>query len=240
MNRPVRAVLFDVDGTLYRQTPVRAMMAAELVTAALTGVSTGTRVIRILRAFRTVREEMRGLGAPTLSLVDLQFDRVAERIGEPPAFVRHVVEEWILQRPVKYLRWARRPAVITLLRRLRREGIPLGVLSDYPADAKLEGLGLATMFSVVACTTDEAINAFKPHPRGFLHACALLRLDPADVAYVGDRADVDAAGARAAGMTCYLVGRDAARCAPPARSDKEGFDGSRRFEDLERICFSIA
>jgi putative hydrolase of the HAD superfamily len=141
---------------------------------------------------------------------------------------------------VKYLGWARRPAVIKLLWRLKREGIPLGVLSDYPAEAKLQGLALSQMFSVVACTTDRAINAFKPHPRGFLHACELLRLDPADVAYVGDRADVDGTGAQAAGMTCYLVGRDAARSAPRASSDKEGLDGSRRFEDLERICFSVA
>jgi FMN phosphatase YigB (HAD superfamily) len=59
----------------------------------------------------------------------------------------------------------------------------------------------------VLCTTDPAIAALKPNPRGFLRACEVWRIDPADVLMVGDRADVDAAGAAAAGMPCVIIGR---------------------------------
>ena len=66
---------------------------------------------------------------------------------------------------------------------------------------------MSDAFSLVLCATDPEIDAFKPHPRGFLYACRRWSLDPAEVAYVGDRADVDLAGAAAAGMPGYLVGR---------------------------------
>ena len=48
-------------------------------------------------------------------------------------------------------------------------------------------------------------GAFKPSPRGFLAACARWELDPADVLYVGDRVDADAAGAAAARMPAVIV-----------------------------------
>ena len=242
MTRPIRAVLFDVDGTLYRQAPVRVLMAAEMAVCAVSGrAHVGGRVVRALSTVRTVREELRQLGCPAASLSELQFDRAADRIDESPAFMRQVVEEWMFQRPIKYLRLARRTDVASLVLRLKERGIALGVLSDYPADAKLRRLGLSRFFRVVLCTTEDEINAFNPHPRGFHHACQRLGFDPSEVAYVGDRVDVDAAGARAAGMRCYLVGHPSLEHArDDDDDDKEGSDGIRRFQDLERICLSIA
>ena len=56
------------------------------------------------------------------------------------------------------------------------------------------------------CSTDKEINAFKPHPRGYLRACEEWGLQPQEVLYVGDRPEVDAKGAKAAGMPCMMVG----------------------------------
>jgi putative hydrolase of the HAD superfamily len=52
------------------------------------------------------------------------------------------------------------------------------------------------------------VNAFKPHPRGFLAACEGWGWSPHEVVYVGDRCEVDAMGAAAAGMPCVIIGRD--------------------------------
>src|SRR3546814_17291893 len=52
----VRLVVFDVDGTLYRQRPVRLRMAAALVADGLRRRSLST--IRALGAYRRLREEM--------------------------------------------------------------------------------------------------------------------------------------------------------------------------------------
>ena len=83
----------------------------------------------------------------------------------------------------------------------------MGVLSDYPAEAKLRALGLAGRFSLVLCATDPEVGAFKPNPRGFLRACERWQIARGDVLVVGDRVDVDAAGAAAAGMPCVIIGQ---------------------------------
>ena len=82
----------------------------------------------------------------------------------------------------------------------------MGVFSDYPAAAKLRALELVRHFSIVVCATDPDVGALKPHPRGFLCASARWQLDPAEVLFVGDRIDVDATGAAAAGMPCVIIG----------------------------------
>jgi FMN phosphatase YigB (HAD superfamily) len=234
-----RAVLFDLDGTLYHQLPVRTLMAAELAAeAALKSFSSRPgRAIRTLRTFRRVQEELRGLGCPAPSLEALQFEWTAERCDEPVAFVANLVDEWMFRRPLKYIAHFRRPAVMRLITRLRECNVALGVLSDYPVSEKLAALDLTAAFPVTLCTSDPVINAFKPHPKGFLIACDRFGLQPHEVAYVGDRPDVDAAGARAAGMDCYLVGSSLVHS---SFEKKAGFSGSGGTKGLRRLYRSVA
>ena len=120
---------------------------------------------------------------------------------------RSVVVEWMFQRPLKHLARVRRRGVVDLLSRLRDRDVRIGALSDYPTDAKLDALGVAEFFSLGLSTTDPAINAFKPHPKGFRHACLQWGLSPQEVLYVGDRQEVDGNGAAAAGIRCAIIGR---------------------------------
>jgi HAD superfamily hydrolase (TIGR01549 family) len=230
-----RAVLFDLDGTLYHQLPVRALMAAELAAESLSAPP--GRLVRTLRTFREVREELRQVDASTAHLAALQFERTAEKCDQPAALVADLVDEWICRRPLKYIAHFKRSAVMTLITRLHRRNVALGVLSDYPVSQKLAALNLTHAFSLTLCTTEPAINAFKPNPKGFLIACERFGLEPREVVYVGDRPDVDAVGARAAGMHCYLVGRSIVRS---WFKEKAGSIGSGTTESLERLSNSIA
>jgi HAD superfamily hydrolase (TIGR01549 family) len=198
-----RALLFDLDGTLYRQPPLRLRMAAELLVSPLRGPLGALRAARGVAVFRRTREELRGEEG---DLERLQYARAAERVGVDAAQLEAWVREWIHERPLRYLRRLRAPGLVELLDALAERGVRAGVFSDYPAHAKLEALGVDGRFDPVLCATDREIGAFKPNPRGFLRACELWGLAPADVLYVGDRADVDAEGARRAGMPCVLVG----------------------------------
>ena len=200
-------VVFDLDGTLYRQSPLRRRMLVELATSPLrSGPLEAVRSMRILKVFRQVREELRELGRPAVSLAELQYRTPAERLGADPGHVRRVVEDWMFDRPLRHLGPCRRPGTLELLEELRASGLRLGVFSDYPPEAKLAALGLKGMFDVTLSAVDSSINAFKPHPRGFEVSAQALGLAPAEVLYVGDRADVDGEGAKAAGMNCSLVG----------------------------------
>jgi HAD superfamily hydrolase (TIGR01549 family) len=205
----VKAVLFDVDGTLYHQPLMRAFMAAELATLPATqgSMQRAREVWRILRIFRHVREELRAPEPLDEPLERLQYTAASRTCGHAPEVIAGVVDEWMYRRPVKYLRLCRRAGLRACVEGLRREGLRVGALSDYPVQEKLAALGVLPHFSVALCTTEPEINAFKPHPAGFLRASEQWGLRPAEVLYVGDRADVDAAGAAAAGMPCVIVCR---------------------------------
>lgn len=213
VTRSVRAVLLDVDGTLYHQEPLRFLMALELSALPLVRRSYGSasRVWRSLRCFRRVREELRLVGALKSSLADLQYVETAKRAGVNSVEIEQVVAEWIYRRPLKYLRFCKRRGIEQLLAFLESNKIQIGVFSDYPVADKLRALGLSRSVTLMLCATDPDINAFKPHPKGFLRACAIWGLVPEEVLYIGDRPEVDAPGAAAAGMPCAILTRKLGR-----------------------------
>ncbi len=205
----IRAVLLDLDGTLYHQRPLRWRMLLELGLSPLTsGPRAAARTLRHLRTFRHVREQLRDLGCPDEPLEELQYSHTAERLGDEAQAVRETVLEWMHRRPLRHLPPHRRADLPAFLDAQRERGLELGVFSDYPAPDKLEALGIADRFSLTLCATDPEINAFKPHPRGFERACELWNLKPEQVLYVGDRDEVDGAGAQAAGMPVVVLGSE--------------------------------
>jgi FMN phosphatase YigB (HAD superfamily) len=200
----IRAVLFDLDGTLYRQTPVRSLMALELLTLPLSGWLKAPKRWHALRSYRKAQEHLRA--ADCRGPAAAQLAAAARRTGLPVEEVERLVDEWMLARPLKYLRLCRARGLEPLLTFLNQAGVRIGVLSDYPAEPKLQALGLTGWFSPVLCTSAPEVGALKPSPRGFLLACRTWKLPPSAVLFVGDRPDVDAAGASAAGMPCVIIG----------------------------------
>jgi FMN phosphatase YigB (HAD superfamily) len=203
----IRAVLFDVDGTLYHQPPLRLLMACELGTVPWFQRLPWQvpRIWMMLSAFRRVREELRALGRGDQPLQRLQFDRAAERAAVSVDEMEATVTEWIDYRPLKYLPRVARAGLGDLLESLAASGRLVGAFSDYPVADKLDALGLRRQMTVELDATIPEINAFKPHPRGLALACERWHLSPAEVLYVGDRADVDAESAFRAGMPCVVV-----------------------------------
>ena len=124
--------------------------------------------------------------------------------------------EWIVRRPLKYLPRVVRPGARETLEALVDRGLKVGVFSDYPADEKLKALRLDHVVSLSIDATEPDVNAFKPHPRGFLKAAERWGLGADAILYVGDRPDVDAVGAAAAGMSCVVIGAAAPGPAAPA------------------------
>ncbi len=203
-----RAVLFDLDGTLYDQTRLRSLMALELcaLPCILRSWSGACQTIRVIRSFRAIREDLRDLGCPTEhALVELQYERAGEQAGVDASEVERIITEWMYYRPLKYMKWCRRKGVKTFFEEAGQRGIKIGVFSDFPVKEKLQALGLSNYVQLFLCATDRDINAFKPHPRGFLKACEHWGLRPDEVLYVGDRPEVDAKGAAAAGLSCVIV-----------------------------------
>jgi HAD superfamily hydrolase (TIGR01549 family) len=162
---------------------------------------------RIITGFRNTREGLREGNVRTLPLERWQYVATSEQLGCSEEDVERTINEWMYRRPLRWLKFCRRSGIIECLDGLSRAGLRLGVFSDYPAEEKLEALGVRQCFDLVLSAIDDEIDAFKPHPRGFLEAARRWELTPAEIIYVGDRLDVDAAGARAAGMGCIVIGQ---------------------------------
>jgi HAD superfamily hydrolase (TIGR01549 family) len=206
-------VLFDVDGTLYRQEPLRRLMALQLLGWALRAPIAAPRRIRALSVYRRAHESLRRTAGQNIAAAQIAAAAVATRLSADS--IRSLVQEWMHERPAKHLRRLKATGLDRLLTLLESAGVRTGVLSDYPAGRKLQALDLADRFSPVLCSTDPAIDALKPNPRGFLLACEHWSLAPAEVLMVGDRVDADAAGASASGMACVLIRHGRATTAAP-------------------------
>jgi putative hydrolase of the HAD superfamily len=194
----VRLVVFDVDGTLYRQRPLRLRMARDLALHALTKRDLGT--IAVLRRFRHLRE----------ALGEARAEGFAERLiaetaaagGRTPDAVRAIVAQWIDRHPLPYLLACRYAGLPELFAGLRRHGKAIGVLSDYPAAAKLAALELAADHIVTA--DDPGIGVLKPHPKGLAALIERAATTPAATLMIGDRADRDGLVAQQVGARVLL------------------------------------
>ena len=207
----IRAVVFDVDGTLYPHRPVRRAMLLRLVLRALTSPRDGYVTARALQAYRRAQEHLRDAAIDEGGVADAQLRLAARHSGVSEAAVSAIVQAWMHEAPLPVLARLIDPELHVLLDALRARGVALGVLSDYPAHAKLEALGLAGRFDVVLSAQDPSVNRFKPHPGGLLEALRRLGVAPQEAVYVGDRHDVDAPTAAAAGVPCVIVRGKGAR-----------------------------
>ena len=196
------AWLVDLDGTLYRHTPVKFAMAAELLLF-------GWGAINTLRTFRHSHEALRA-GAPAsalaLSPFQQQLEHAAQRLQRPASDVERVVREWMFERPLKWVARSKRQALLDALRKYRGQGGKTALVSDYPASAKLRALGAAELFDLVVSNGEPGgPSKLKPDPEGYLSAAQRLGIEPARCLVIGDRDDADGAAARAAGMGLCLI-----------------------------------
>lgn len=191
-------VVFDVDGTLYRQGMMRARMAAELLFACVAHPSTA-REARVLRMYRRRREALAGQAGS----VDRALEETAEACGCPVATVRAIEADWLLRRPLKHLSGLASSGASGLMESLRQQEVTLAAWSDYPATEKLSRLGLSVDFTVSSCDAD--VRSLKPNPAGLDKVMRLAGATPERTLVVGDRDDHDGAAARAEGTDFILV-----------------------------------
>lgn len=203
----VRAVVLDVDGTLYHQAPVRRAMMARLLRAHWRRPRSALGVTRMLSAYRRAQESLRS-SAFEGDVTAAQLGLAAERSGADPAAVRSCVEEWMETAPLDLVAASIRDGLVDALDEMSASGVKLAVVSDYPAERKLRALGIVDRFDVVVSAQDDRVQAFKPNPRGIQTALDDLGVHASAALYVGDRHDVDAPAAAALDMRCVLVGSD--------------------------------
>jgi putative hydrolase of the HAD superfamily len=204
----LKVIVFDVDGTLYRQAPLRRAMLFRLLRLTAAHPLEGWRTFRTLNAYRRAQEELRGESSGDLAQAQIKL--ASNRSRSDSASVIACVERWMEQEPLAVLPRCAHTGLVKFLHACKARGLRLAVLSDYPAAAKLDALEIAELFEMVLCAQAPEVGVFKPDPRGLLVALQRLGVNRDECLYVGDRADVDAAAAEAAGIRCVILTRDKA------------------------------
>ncbi|NTU73769.1 HAD family hydrolase [Candidatus Roizmanbacteria bacterium] len=202
----VKGVLFDVDGTLYHQTPVRICMAILLISSNIHRPMELLRKLSVIIHYRKSQEILRIYNGTLRCCLQEQLMLTAQRTGESFNFVSSVIDEWFERKPLPFIRLFRRKSITSEIERLHKTGMKLGVYSDYPvSDCKLKSLGLQQFISIAVSPKTPEVRGFKPKSNGFLVAADQMGLKPFEILYVGDRRDVDERGALNAGMRCLIV-----------------------------------
>ena len=186
----IRAVLFDLDGTLYdRDASIRKVAREQFATFRdrLGGTDQDAFVDRFLHlddhGYAERPELYRGLGADLGLEPSLAGDLQSHFWS---CYSRHC-------QPFDDAR--------STLQALRTAGKRLGVITNGQNEwqaQKLEALDLGDRFDVVLISEAEGLR--KPDPRIFARALDRMGVEPSEAMFVGDHPDVDIAGARAAGL----------------------------------------
>ena len=191
--------VFDLDGTLYDQPKLRLTMAMRLLSYYIRHPFR-IRELIILQHFRQIRDEWTNNASDTAI-----YEKVAEDKGTTPEAVAGIVNRWIYDNPLTALRGARDEYLAGRIRKIRRDGRKVVVLSDYPSEDKLKALDIEVDGKYGP--EDERIDELKPSPKGLYLIMQDYGVSPGDMLMIGDRDEKDGQCARAAGVDCLILDR---------------------------------
>ena len=191
----IKAIIFDLDGTLYnfKWLPFRLMW------------SLPTDILRI-KADRTVRKSLKGCDFATPEAYLAEY---AQRMAEKTDFKSQDALNWYTNRYMGTMcfllkrYYSQRPQLAEVFARLHQQKIKIAVFSDYPrVHQRIRALDFSdeTMTTISGIFSAQDFGSQKPAPRPFLEIAANLGVTPNQCLVVGDRDLADGAGARETGM----------------------------------------
>lgn len=198
---PLKAILFDLDDTLWPIAPVIA--EAELTLHAWLA----EHAPRVARQFSIAELRARRL-ALLAARPELHVDLASlRRAGLQAAFAELGEDDTHVDGAMRHFLAARnavRPYddVLPALAKMK-DRLVLGSITNGNAD--LEVVGMAHHFKVSLAAAH--FGSAKPDPAIFLAACAALGVAPAETAYVGDDLKLDVEGAQRAGLRAVWMNR---------------------------------
>lgn len=207
----VRAILFDLDGTLRHSVPSGYDTFLDILTDLGYRLDDEQRREgeRWTHFYWSVAPEMikdideLGADNPAFWARYAQRQIEALRIGNCPTELAEKVNVLMTARykPVDTIPDDVRPTLLEL----RARGIKLALVSNRSEVLApvAEALGLLDLFDLTL-SAGEA-GCWKPAPGIFLHALKVLGVAPEDAVYVGDNFHADVEGARNAGLTPILI-----------------------------------
>ena len=198
INRPIKAVLFDMYGTLLFEEGGPELRYREMARIAGLDIELFTEA-----RDRSMRDTMigaipDGVERAHIILRDMGFDPTEQQAAD----LARAEEEARI--PAVHLY----PATIPTLRALRKAGYRLGLISDctYLWRPVLTRLGLDSRFDAITLSCEAGLT--KPDPNMYLGTCDLLGVNPDECVFVGDGGSDELQGARALNIVAVLIDQE--------------------------------
>lgn len=220
-----KAVLFDLDNTLLDFLTFKKEAAKAAAKAMIRQGLPATEIEAYGKIF-SVYDEKGIEYQKTFYEVVKQYGldiNLAEKIQQA-GIIAYQQKKYEILRPY--------PMVKPTLRKLKENGLKLGIVSDAPRNKAWQRLilaGLESEFDFVITHSDT--QEFKPHPSPFTLALKNLGVLPEAVLFVGDNPARDIKGAKAVGMKTCL-----ARYGQTFKDESEADFEINRFEDVLKFC----
>ncbi|MDH6112160.1 putative hydrolase of the HAD superfamily [Kitasatospora sp. MAP12-15] len=230
----IRAVLFDVDDTLFDYTGAeRAAITAQLATEGLQDAfPSADDAVKLWHELMTAQYQrfLDGeLTFPEQQLARARAFLATAREGSV-AMDDATAREWFTRYQQHYrTAWRAFPDAAPALGALAAAGLRLGIVSNASLASqrpKLREVGLGGFFDGAPVVCSDQHGAPKPAASIFHAACAELELAPEQVAYVGDRHDVDGQGSRDAGLRAFWLNRTTATATAATTATAASADAS--------------
>ncbi len=198
MRRQVKAVVFDLDDTLYnqRQHLARAFQAVGKLLEEEVGLNKNH-----------VRKRLLELASTHGSASGKLFNLLLEEFEIPVSkrLLKRMVEAFYSYKPRKLKPYK---SALEVLTKLKKVGVKLGLLTDGNPELqrfKLKALGVEDYFDAMVVTDEFGRSFRKPHPKGFREILRQLRVKPSEAVYVGDNPYKDFGGGKSIGMLTIRV-----------------------------------
>ena len=195
----LKAVVFDLDNTLYDYTSANAVAEPYMLDYAARKY--GIDVEKFYRAWqegrRITKELLTDTGAKHSR--SLYFQHALEVLGINPIGDAWELGELFWQKFVENIQPY--PGAVAMLERLKSQGIKTAICTDMTADVqhlKLTKLGLKPYIDALVASEENGME--KPHGRMFQLALDKLGAKPEEAIMVGDSLPKDVQGGRSIGM----------------------------------------
>ena len=190
-----KAWIFDFDGTLFNNLPVRIFMAIWLIIYYLPRPLKWKELF-ILRDYRRLREKL--FAAEAENCHELQLKNLSERYKVSTQEIWNIINLWTIEKPKFLIKKFQRKKLIAAIKKFQAEGKIIVIYSDNPVAEKVKALDFVPNFYF--WSDDDLIKCMKPNPQGLNNIVKFLKLDREEILYIGDRDDRDGACAKNAGV----------------------------------------
>src|SRR5574344_2097996 len=193
MIKGIKAVAFDIDGTLYPDRRLYTRIAGYFL-----------KHLFFFLKYNKVRHALHQT-APLGDFFEYQARLLAKEMFITPERAKDEIESICYEGLKPYfVKVKPYPQVYETIYALKSAGMKIAILSDFPPEQKGRLWGVRSLCDV--CLGSEEVGALKPSVYAFGTLAQKLGLKPEEILYVGNSIKYDIRGANNAGMkSAYLM-----------------------------------